>query len=168
MDRLFGFGNDDDNPINTTATIKATRMNIANVKGLAKKLKTELTFCKPCSIILAGCNAGNLLVSKGNAGKTWPQILADETGCSVSAPLGYISPGTTLRKGTPEIHVSGIVDLRFGPYTATHKKTGDTQIPSRNKDHKDGAWRIFSPGSKNDCDKPVTASEPVIYKETSK
>lgn len=58
-------------------------VNAKNVEYIAERLK-ELDFCSPCVIYLSGCHTGSM---KG--GNTWPQVLADITGCNVYGTLGY-------------------------------------------------------------------------------
>ena len=66
-------------------SLKTNIIHNGNAKYVASQLNT-LPFCCACTIYLTGCNTGLL---KGN--DTWPQQIADGTGCTVVGTGGYTS-----------------------------------------------------------------------------
>jgi hypothetical protein len=80
---------------------KANYVSNTNASAIGKLFGSQIPFCCKCTIRLSSCNTGNL---KGDS--PWPQKLADGTGCTVIAPMGY-QYGTVLENGpSPKIATS--------------------------------------------------------------
>ncbi|MBE3096937.1 MAG: hypothetical protein IMZ44_07375 [Planctomycetes bacterium] len=62
---------------------KANVINDENA-GQAGEALANLPFCCKCKILLYTCNAGRKM-----GDHTWPQVIADKTGCMLYAPMGY-------------------------------------------------------------------------------
>jgi hypothetical protein len=97
---------------------KANYIDNNNARAIAKLLASQIPFCCECTIRLSSCHTGNL---KGDS--PWPQKLADGTGCTVIAPMGY-QHGTVLENGpNPKIATSCVSGgVPFAPLPETSEQ----------------------------------------------
>jgi RHS repeat-associated protein len=125
---------------NNSKSPKANKVDGSNAGYVGGELG-KLDFCCPCYIYLSGCNTGLL---KGK--NTWPQIIADQTGCLVYASMGYKS-GSVL-KGNIE------VKRKMGG----HPPYGDDDDHFKGMDDK---YRIYGPANPREppCDCPPEESK---------
>jgi len=91
------------NPSNTDIAA-ATVVVPGNANEVGDEL-ANLPFCCPCKIFLSGCNTGRLA-----GDQTWPQIIADRTGCTVYGSMG--SQVGFLTRGNSTITAEVIDDRR--------------------------------------------------------
>jgi RHS repeat-associated protein len=109
------------------------QLDDSNAHDLGKRL-SGLPFCCPCVIILSGCHTGNL-----QGENTWPQAIADATGCSVLTTLGH--QRGTFHQGNSRI---GQFPHEDAIYNAQH--AGDPNvIPSQ------AGTRTFTPSKRRSC-----------------
>ncbi len=104
----------------------------------------KLPFDCPCLIYLSGCNSG---VAKGE--NTWPQIIADKTGCTVKATGGFMSG--TVFDGTCDIHR---YHNTWGPDWFNDYCGTGSRYHENEKTHagQNGKWFTFQPAKPRVCD----------------
>ena len=99
---------------------QATVLGSNNADSFGKIMKKIFCFCKPCTIILQGCNVG--LDGQGGVSNLG-SALAAATGCTVRTPNGYVS----VNPGSDK--VSGAW-APYGPYPGSSDTWSDYPPPT--------------------------------------
>ena len=116
-----GHGNDDEmwisSPLDSTKFPSATEITVKNAAWIGEQLKESGVLAPDAVIILNGCNTG--LSAKGDfkLTPTWPQLLADSSGCFVYA-AGGVAWGTFIGK-TASVTVHMFLNQTEPMYPAT-------------------------------------------------
>ena len=118
-----------------------TKITKNNVDELVKTIKDNANLTTPCMIVLTGCCTGNSVSSA--ADPSWVQKLADDTGCTVLAPGGFMNGGF-LRK----THLG--TDIKRYGNSAPERGTDTPGIPGNSKCYpsRDRVVYVFPPNPK--------------------
>jgi hypothetical protein len=112
-------------------------INSSNLRSVGERLKKDVRWCGPCFIYLAGCNTGLGQMA---------QTLANDTGCTVSGSLGYLSG--THAEGNEEIK-------REIDYNGRHYGPVPGSMDASGRD----SWQAFQPGGQVPAANPALAGK---------
>jgi len=123
----------------------ANELNVSNAKYIGQQLRNRAPLGTKCLIILTGCVTGN----ESGPG-TYPQVLANGSGCTVIASGGFTSGSFYYG----DVAVSRRLTRAVGDYGGMTyfdilRRQGVRRYPILYDDSRDNTWYVFEPEGSN-------------------